>query len=143
MIHYISSRSIDVFRDPLALSGHTGRGIVLNNNYLTVQHSVWQNAVAYETFLFQQELIYVSITGTGHISNQITKVYYPSNAAAVYVVDYNGQKILVYPTALTLAGRESENISTESLMVYPNTVGHNETIHFSLKKASGNYSAKF
>ncbi|MCE3074493.1 M60 family metallopeptidase [Chryseobacterium gwangjuense] len=138
VMHYISSRSIAAFRDHLPLSGQTGQGVTLSNNYLTVQHSVWQNAVAYETFNASNELIYVSVIGTGDTTNQTTKVYYPSNAVAVYAVGYNGQKILVYPaSALSIAELESNN---SEFVVYPNPVGQNDSIHIRLKNTSGNYN---
>ncbi|KUJ53069.1 M60 family metallopeptidase [Chryseobacterium sp. JAH] len=138
VMHYISARSIAAFRDQLPLNGQTGQGVTLSNNYLTVQHSVWQNAVAYETFNANNEIIYISVSGTGDITNQTTKVYYPSNAVAVYAVGYNGQKILVYPTSV-LSITEMETSNSE-LVVYPNPIKQNELIHIKLKNASGNYS---
>jgi len=138
VMHYISSHSIDAFRNQLPLSGQTGQGVTLNNNYLTVLHNVWKNAVAYETFNANNQLIYVSVRGTGDTSNQTTKVYYPSNAAAVYAVGYDGQKILVYPIS-TLSVTEVKNRNSE-LMVYPNPIEQNASIHLTLKNASGNYS---
>ncbi|AZB01767.1 T9SS C-terminal target domain-containing protein [Chryseobacterium joostei] len=143
VIHYISSRSIEAFRNQLPLSGQTGQGVTLSNNYLTVQHSVWKNAVAYETFNANNQLIYVSVMGTGDTSNQTTKVYYPSTATAVYAVGYDGQKILVYPSfpLETLTTTEAENKGFE-LIVYPNPVEQNDTIHIQLKNASGNYNAQ-
>jgi len=101
VIHYISARNVAAFRDHLSLSGQTGQGVALNNSYLTVQHSVWKNAVAYETLDANNELVYVSVTGTGDTTDQTTKVYYPSNAAALYAVGYNGEKIRVYPSTCT------------------------------------------
>lgn len=143
VMHYISSRSIEAFRDHLPLSGQTGQGVNLNNNYLTVQHSIWQNAVAYETLDANNKLIYVSVKGTGDITNQTTKVYYPSNAAAVYAIGYDGQRILVYPSlSSSLRTAAKEMIQDDSQpMVYPNPVDGNSSIHIKIKNASGNYSA--
>ncbi|KXH84319.1 M60 family metallopeptidase [Chryseobacterium kwangjuense] len=141
VMHYISSRSIAAFRDHLPLSGQTGQGATLNNAYLTVQHSVWKNAVAYETFNANNELIYVSVTGTGDTTNQTTKVYYPANAAAVYAVGYDGQKILVYPYS-TLSAKKTESRDPEQFIVYPNPVERDGMIHIQLKNTSGNYSAQ-
>ncbi|PWN57989.1 M60 family metallopeptidase [Chryseobacterium viscerum] len=139
VIHYISSRSVATFRDHLLVSGQTGQGVTLGNNYLTVQHSVWKNVVAYETFNANNQLIYVSITGTGDITNQTTKVYYPSNAAAVYAVGYDGHKILVYPyLSLSLAKQKNKD---SQLTVYPNPVEQNESIHIKLENESESYHA--
>ncbi|WP_158521370.1 M60 family metallopeptidase [Chryseobacterium indologenes] len=150
VMNYISARSVAAFRDLLPVSGQTGQGVTLNNNYLTVQHSVWRNAVAYETFDANNKLIYVSVMGTGDVSNNTTKVYYPSSARAVYAVGYNGQKILVYPVSTTLAGKGKKNNSelkdnvelrnNSEFIVYPNPVEQNGLIHIKLENASGNYS---
>ncbi|KMQ65147.1 hypothetical protein ACM46_13255 [Chryseobacterium angstadtii] len=140
VMHYISTRSIAAFRDHLPLNGQTGQGVTLSNNYLTVQHSTWKNAVAYETFNANNELIYVSVTGTGDTTNQTTKVYYPSNAASVYAVGYDGQKILVYP-AMTLTAKEVKTKDSE-WVVYPNPVEQNGSVHIKVKNASGNYRVR-
>ncbi|MCP1302238.1 M60 family metallopeptidase, partial [Chryseobacterium sp. S0630] len=39
VMNYISARSLAAFRNLLPVSGQTGQGVTLNNDYLTVQHS--------------------------------------------------------------------------------------------------------
>ncbi len=97
VIKYISASSLQMFKNKLPISGQTGLGVALNNNYLTVQHSQWKNAIVYETYDNTGKLIFVSISGTGDISNQTTRVYYPATARSVYAVGFDGKKILVYP----------------------------------------------
>lgn len=138
VIHYASAHSINMFKNQLPLSGITGVGVVLNGNYLTAQHSEWHNAVAYETYNTGNQLIYVSISGTGDPSNQTTKIYYPANALAVYAIGFDGQRILVYPANLSV----NENPMNSELVTYPNPVGNSNPIHLAIKNASGNYAAQ-
>ncbi len=138
VIHYASAHSVHMFRDQLPLSGVTGIGCSLSGNYLNVQHSEWPNAVAYETYDTDNNLIYVSISGSGDPTNQMTKVYYPSNALAVFAVGFDGQKILVYPASIL-----SVNETTEAnLTVYPNPVGKGTELQLTLLNASGDYAAQ-
>jgi hypothetical protein len=138
VINYISAHSINMFKQQLPLSGVTGIGVALSNNYLTVLHNNWHNAVAYETYDANNQLIFVSISGTGDLSNQSTQVYYPSNALEVYAVGFDGQRILVYPVS-TLS--IENNKLNKSMSLYPNPVDQNSPIHLVLKNAIGNYNA--
>jgi hypothetical protein len=137
VIHYASAHSIEMYKNQLPLSGVTGVGASLIGNYLQVQHSDWHNAVAYETYDHSGNLIYVSISGTGDPSNQLTKVYYPFNALAVYAVGFDGQKILVYPASIL---DTKENTKSSSLVMYPNPVGNGASIHLRVDGEQGDYS---
>lgn len=137
VIQYISAHSIEAYKNQLPLSGQTGQGVSLSGSYLTVQHSVWKNAVAYETYNPQNELVFVSISGTGDLSNQTTKVYYPSNGSKVYAVGFDGQKILVYPENLSISDVNAD----AEFGVYPNPVYSGQLIHLVLKNATGEYKA--
>jgi len=137
-IYYASAHSADMFKNQLPLSGVTGVGVTLNGDYLTTVHSEWHNAVAYETYDANYELIYVSISGTGDHSNQTTQIYYPANAHAVYAVGYDGQRILVYPASVL----SLENNKLPELKVYPNPVGKGNTIQLELENATGDYAAE-
>lgn len=136
-IHYISAHSVDAFKDQLPLSGQSGVGVSLNANFLTVQHSEWKNAVAFETFNAQNELIFASIRGTCDESNQTTKVYYPTNATSVYAVGFDGQRILVYPEFLSTQDLEENS----ELKMFPNPIDGNQFLHLELKNAKGNFKA--
>lgn len=131
VIHYASAHSVHMYNEQLPLSGITGTGYTLNGNYLTADHAEWHNAVAYETFDSNNELIYVSISGSGDPSNQFTQVYYPSNALAVYAVGFDGQKILVFPADLSV-----EESALSNLIVYPNPVGEDSPIHLSVSNSA-------
>lgn len=142
VIQYISAHSLDAYKNQLPLEGETGMGVTLSGSYLTVQHSEWKNAVAYETYSEENELIFVSISGTGDLNNQTTRVYYPTNsgsfnAGSVYAVGFDGTRKLVYPDNLNL--NEQDLIS--DLKVYPNPVRDSDDLKIEIKNPESNYRA--
>lgn len=100
VINYLSAHSVDAFRNLQPLTGQTGVGVSLNNTNLLIQNNQWQNAVAFETYDDNGDLMHVSIVGTNDVALNTTSVFYPDSALAVYAVGYDGQKILVYPADL-------------------------------------------
>lgn len=135
VISYISAHSVEMFREQLPLSGQTGEGVTLMGNTLLVQHSEWQNAVAYETYNQENELIHIAISGTGDTTNQTTRVHYPAGAYAVYAVGFDGQKILVYPSDLSVHNNELNH----GVTIYPNPVGSNDVFHIKLKNTEEDF----
>lgn len=131
-IHYISAHSIEAFKDQLPISGETGMGVVVNNTYLTVDHNEWKNVVAYETYNAQDQLMIVSISGTGDLSNQTTRVYYPQGAVKVYAVGFDGQKLLVYPDNLATPTIEKD----AGVVIYPNPISKAEQLHIATDNPS-------
>jgi hypothetical protein len=109
VINYISANSVNAFKNLLPVSGVTGVGVQIITNaegqFLLVENSQWANAVAFETYDANNQLVSVSIVGTGDTTLAKTYVDFPSNSQKVYAVGYNGQKILVYPIT-TLAVNE-------------------------------------
>lgn len=101
VMHYISAHSMAVYRDRQPLSGQTGSGAALlteqGHSYLLIDHQVWKNAVAYETYDTTGQLIHVTIAGTDDLSVQTTRVAYPDGARKVYAAGYDGTRIQVYP----------------------------------------------
>lgn len=99
LIHYLSANSLDVYRYKKELTGgKTGEGISLDGDAALITHSVWQNAVVFETYK-DKELTHVAIVGTGHGPYEAltdTKVHYPEGSTAIYAVGWNGKRLLVY-----------------------------------------------
>ena len=137
VIHYASAHSVEMYNSQLPLSGITGTGFTMNGNYLTIDHAEWHNAVAYETYDSSNVLIYVSMTGSGDPTNQLTQVYYPNNALAVYAVGFDGQRILVFPATLDV----DVNDPFSSFMLYPNPVGKGSELQLNLTNTSGEFNA--
>lgn len=109
MLNYVSANAIRIFKERSSVSGRFGSGVSLSGTTLTVDHSVWKNAVAFE--VYEGNLLsYVSVMGTGRQNGTslqdvkdlplpekaATEVYYPASSTAVYAVSWNGKRTLVY-----------------------------------------------
>ena len=109
MLNYMSANAIRIFREKAPVSGAYNEGVSLSGTTLTVDHNVWKNAVAFETYKGDR-LAFVSVMGTGRQSGTklqdvkplplpektATEVYYPADATAVYAVSWDGKRTLVY-----------------------------------------------
>lgn len=84
-----------IFKNKLKLTGMYNSGISLMSGGIKVSHSIWQNAVAYETYQNSQT-IDICISGTGDRFNQTTFVEYPEGATRIEAVGYDGTRMLVY-----------------------------------------------
>lgn len=144
VINYLSANSVNAFRNMLPVSGTTGVGAQITTNaqgqFLLVDNSKWNNAVAFETYDASNQLISVSIVGTGDTTLANTYVDYPANALNVYAVGYNGQKILVYPVS-TLAVNHVK-IKNNELSVYPNPLKNGQKLVIDIKNSRENLEAE-
>ncbi len=143
VINYLSANSINAFKNLAPVTGVTGVGAQVTTTsqgqFLLVDNSQWNNAVAFETYNANNQLISVSIVGTGDTSLANTYVDFPANAQKVYAVGYNGQKILVYPAAVLGTSEASEN---NQFIVYPNPVKNGQKVSIHIKNAKGIYESK-
>ncbi len=95
-IYYISGNSIDAYKHKRQLSGQPNSG-VSGTTVKQISHSDWKNAVVFETYSGNQ-LIRITLVGTGSENNTFTSVPYPSEATRVEAVGYDGKRILVCGT---------------------------------------------
>lgn len=135
VIHYMSAHSLEAFKNQLGLEGENGKGGTLQGSYLTVDHSIWRNVVAFETMDSEANLIHVSIAGTDDPSNQSSKVYYPDEADEVYAVGFDGQRMLVYPELTTQTTDFSRTI--HPLTIFPNPVHADSNFRFQIDGEEG------
>lgn len=144
VINYLSANSVNAYKNLLPVSGITGIGAQVVNNaqgqFLLVNNSKWNNAVAFESYDAGNQLISVSIVGTGDTTLANTYVDFPSNAMKVYAVGYNGQKILVYP-ANTLAVDDSKTHDNR-FIVYPNPLKNGQKLVIEIKNSGENLKAE-
>lgn len=100
-VNYISGLNWQMYKDRAALvTGQVGEGCTSHGTYVTVQNSVWQNAVAFETYDAEGKMIAISMYGLGHSAdiNNITAtdVIYPAGAAEIKAVSWDGQRVTCY-----------------------------------------------
>lgn len=106
VLYYICANNIDAFKNKAAVQGTFGQGVttsVTNTKaylrFITVNHSVWKNVVAFETYS-SSRLLHISMVGSGYTDNSKTRVYYPAGAQAVYAIGWDGSRTLVYGSAV-------------------------------------------
>lgn len=95
MLHYISGNSLEFFKKRQSVQGTYGQGITDRGLVKIISHDIWKNAVVYETYK-NDELLEITISGTGTINNSSTLVRYPEGATCIEAVAWNGEKTLVF-----------------------------------------------
>lgn len=91
---YISANSIEAFKNKANVTGTAETGFTKGQGYITVDHNVWKNVVAFETYKGKQ-LVYVSIAGTADPTNKTTRVEYPTGATRIEAIGWDGTATLV------------------------------------------------
>lgn len=95
VINYISGNTVDIYRQKLSMTGTFNAGISNGDKSKTISHSVWKNAVAYETYDAEGNMIEACIAGTGCTDNSSTFVRYPDGAACIKAVSWDGKRQVV------------------------------------------------
>ena len=104
-INYINAHNFDIYRDnkKLSVPSTLGTGCTYSNGKVKVQHSQVKNAVAYETYNKNGELIRITMYGLGSDDkHSFTQVLYPTSSeeseAAAYImaVGYDGTREKIY-----------------------------------------------
>jgi hypothetical protein len=143
VMHYLNSFNVNIFKNKSVLSGTTGLGAnkITNTNgtFIEVETAKWPNAVAYETLDSKDQLISVSVLGTGDITAVKTLVDFTGDAQKVFAVGFDGKKIQVYPQNLsTVNVAENQN----NFRIIPNPITNSSDVKISLDNAKGNYTLK-
>ena len=95
-INYINGHNYHIYRDKKKLNVTAMQG-ELNGDMVTIQHSVAQNAVAFETYNANDELIRITMYGLGSDeAHSYTQVLFPGDAAYIKAVGYDGTRKKVY-----------------------------------------------
>ena len=107
-INYISARNWKIYRDKLPLEGASvGEGCTVvpagNAKRIKVSHDVWKNAVAFETYDAEGNLLRISMGGLGEDTDteyKFTQVLWPNTnsekAAYIMAVGWDGTRIKCY-----------------------------------------------
>lgn len=144
VINYISANSVNAFKNLLPVSGITGLGAQVINNaqgqFLLIDNSKWNNAVAFETYDTTNTLVSVSIVGTGDTTLTNTYVDFPASAQKVYAVGFNGQKILVYPSGSLAV--DTVTAHKNDFSVYPNPLKTGQKLNITVSNAKGSLKAE-
>ncbi len=94
VIYYISSGTTDVFKNRRPVKGLLNQGITGEDKTRTINHDIWKNAVAFETYA-GDTLTHISIWGTGAEDKSCTLVQFPEGSTRIEAVAWNGKRTLV------------------------------------------------
>lgn len=100
-INYISGLNWEMYKNRLDLvTGEVNQGCTRSGTTVTVSNSVWQNAVAFETYDADGELVAITMYGLGHSNDTSaidgTDVLFPSGSARIDAVSWNGTRATCY-----------------------------------------------
>ena len=99
-LNYINAYNWEVFRDKAALTtdATVGQGCSASGTRVKVDNNVWKNAVGYETYDADGNLLRISMFGLGdsQMSSRYTYVLFPSGAKYIMAVGYDGTKVKCY-----------------------------------------------
>ncbi len=94
VIYYITSSSVEAYRQGLPVQGIFGRGVTLENHARRIDHKVWKNVTVFETYT-GNKLTNIAIVGTGSADRSTTLVQYPEGSTRIEAVSWNGKRTLV------------------------------------------------
>ncbi len=94
VIFYISANSVDAYKNRAPIQGRSDQGISGEGNTRTIDHAVWRNVVAYETYR-GSKLIKIAMAGTGSPNNSTTLVQYPAGSTRIEAVSWDGKRKLL------------------------------------------------
>lgn len=91
---YASINSADAFKYKRDVEGTFNFGFTKGDDFITVDHEVWKNVVAFETYN-GEKMTDVCIVGTGDIKGKTTRVDYPIGTTRIEAVGWDGKRTLV------------------------------------------------
>lgn len=94
VIFYISANSVDAYKNRASIQGRADQGISGDGTTRTIDHAVWKNVAAYETYR-GAELVKIAMSGTGSPNNSTTLVQYPVGSTRIEAVSWDGKRTLV------------------------------------------------
>jgi hypothetical protein len=94
-VNYINALNWEIYAEKKPLQGTLNSGCTLSGTKVTVQHSSWKNAVAFETYDENGQLLRISGHGLGGPENgdTYTRVLFPSGASYIMAVGYDGTRM--------------------------------------------------
>lgn len=96
VLHYITANSIDTYKNKLSVKGKPNEGITKNEDgSYTIDHSVWQNVVAFETYQ-DEKMVKVAFVGAASNDNKSTLVRFLQGSTRIDAVEWTGKRYNVY-----------------------------------------------
>ena len=96
VIHYISRRSVEAFRNKLPVQGTYNQGVTAEGAARIISHAVWKNALVFEAYK-GDKLERITLVGTNYPEdNSATLVQFPEGCTRIEAVAWDGTRTLVH-----------------------------------------------
>ena len=142
-INYINAHNMHIYRDKLKLNVTTMQG-ERNGDKVIIQHSIAQNAVAFETYNAQDELIRITMYGLGsNDEHSFTQVLFPSDAAYIMAVGYDGMRQIVYSELFDESELQALIVQTKALVNVMADVNYGSDIDMKSCNITSNYASVY
>lgn len=101
-LNYLNAYNIENFRNkvPLDDTQTIGKGCAKAGEYVTITHSYWKGAVAFEAYDADGSLTGISMYGLGDSqkASRRTKALFPQGSKYIMAVGYDGKRVKAYET---------------------------------------------
>lgn len=94
VIEYITSASVDAYKNKLPVTGEFGKGVTEGKDTRTISRDVWKNVAVFETYK-GDKLERIAIITTGSPDKTSTTVPYPEGATRIEAVAWDGTRTQV------------------------------------------------
>ncbi len=139
VLHYITARNLFMYKNNLTVEGVPNTGFTIDSTsipgktYYKIAHTVWKNAVAFETIDINNDVLFITTFATGDATNKTTMVLFPEEAVTIYAVGSDGTRMPVIskrnPPTLGIENPESAPmVKEEGVSIYPNPAKNNITL---------------
>lgn len=97
VIEYITSASVDAYKNKLPVTGEFGKGVTKDKNDLVVSREDWKNVTVFEAYKGEKRER-IAIVTTGSPDKSSTRIPYPEGSTRLEAVAWDGTRTLVYGT---------------------------------------------
>lgn len=118
VIYYITSYSVDVYRDKLDIKPSAGYKFDVQGKKAIVPADKWENAVAFEVYK-DKELIRVNLRGLDTEDFKSTVVHLPEGYTTVVAVQWDGKRYIAHST-------KNERVGSDASDFFPLVVADKE-----------------
>lgn len=95
VIEYITSASVDAYKNRLPVTGEFGKGVTKDNNDLVVSREDWKNVTVFEAYKGEKRER-IAIVTTGSPDKSSTRIPFPEGSTRLEAVAWDGTRTLVY-----------------------------------------------
>ena len=96
VIYYINANNVHIYRDRLPVTPVAGYKPAFSKGIATIDGKAWPNAVAYEAYDEEGNLLRVALRGLNHKDNATTDLICPAGTTCIKAVQWDGTRVDVW-----------------------------------------------